>query len=436
MKPNTEIISSYSNNYFINKNESNSYPDVIDQVDKIINKYKNQLEQLKPKKVANKENINTHYCPSSDFSDKKMKNYSETLKIDSTQYINNNISNPIPNISSNLENNKNISKTENNKNEYNFEYDSHIFKPVNKKNNYAYDINVNYEMENDNIKLGSALTLEKTKVIQLLNLLKMKENEINNLKQKIEKFEEKITDIENKYQNIIYSLEQQQSIKLNDMYNNMSDEQNKIKYDFDEIKKNSEIQLEQINNELYNSRKIIKIFFDLFNKHIDLYNKTEILKGMNIITEYNFNEENAFLAAETIDKLINKLVQDNKDLFNELIRLKDEINNSNMIMEQNNNYIQQENASLRKLVHNLTNENNFLKNNNNNDNINKIQINNNKDFNDANNPQVVQSSCSHCITDRFNNEKDNISNRDMSPIEKLKIKINNLEEQIRSQTYY
>ena len=100
MKPNTEILSSYSNNYFINKNESNSYPDVIDQVDKIINKYKNQLEQLKPKKIANKENINTHYCPSSDFSDKKMKNYSETLKIDSTQYINNNISNPIPNISS------------------------------------------------------------------------------------------------------------------------------------------------------------------------------------------------------------------------------------------------------------------------------------------------------------------------------------------------
>ena len=107
-----------------------------------------------------------------------------------------------------------------------------------------------------------------------------------------------------------------------------------------------------------------------------------------------------------------------------------------MIMEQNNNYIQQENASLRKLVHNLTNENNFLKNNNNNDNINKIQINNNKDFNDANNPQVVLSTCSHCVTDRFNNEKDNISNRDMSPIEKLKIKINNLEEQIRSQTYY
>ena len=391
-----------------NIDKNNFNPDIIQQVDKIINKYKAQLEQLKPKK--NYENFNPSY-------------YTPSQKI-----------NKINNNEIELNNSENTSSNIQNKYKYNFKYDS-------KKNlNDNYNINsnstnLNYEMENDNIKLGSALTLEKTKVIQLLNLLKMKENEINNLKQKIEKFEEKITDIENKYQNIIYSLEQQQSIKLNDMYNNMSDEQNKIKYDFDEIKKNSEIQLEQINNELYNSRKIIKIFFDLFNKHIDLYNKTEILKGMNIITEYNYNEENAFLAAETIDKLINKLVQDNKDLFNELIRLKDEINNSNMIMEQNNNYIQQENASLRKLVHNLTNENNFLKNNNNNDNINKIQI-NNKDFNDANNPQVVQSACSHCVTDRFNNEKDNISNRDMSPIEKLKIKINNLEEQIRSQTYY
>ena len=50
MKENNNIISQdlkdYSNNPIIPK----SYPDLIEQVDKVIKKYKNQLEQLRPKK--------------------------------------------------------------------------------------------------------------------------------------------------------------------------------------------------------------------------------------------------------------------------------------------------------------------------------------------------------------------------------------------------
>ena len=41
----------------------------------------------------------------------------------------------------------------------------------------------------DNIKLGSALSLEKSKVVQLLNLLKIKENEVKVLKNQIDNFE-------------------------------------------------------------------------------------------------------------------------------------------------------------------------------------------------------------------------------------------------------
>ena len=470
MKLNTEVFTS-SKDYFINKSISNSYPDIIGQVDKVINKYKNQLEKLKPKNDLNEGNIK--YRPPYDIKENK---YPEILKTDSTQYMNN--------ITNNYDNNKKYSKTENNyiyeelrqevnkynepnKSEYNFKYKSNklneftnnndnnqnngntgnIYKPFNNKYNLFYDIN--YEMENDNIKLGSALTLEKTKVVQLLNLLKMKENEINNLKQQIEKFEAKVNDIENKYQNIIYSIEQQQSLKLNDMYNNMSDEQNKLKIDYNEIKRNSEIQLEQINNELYNNRKIVKIFFDLFNKNIDLFNKTEIFPGIQIITENNYTEENAFLAVETLDKLIKKLVQDNKDLFNELVRLKGEIDNSNIIMDQNNNFIQQENTSLRKLVNNLKNENNYLKYNKSYNNIrtvsnrnnyqlspdrNMTQINNREIINNQHH-HIVHSVCRHCTPDCFRSNKNN-TNRDATPIEKLKLKINNLEDQIRSQTYY
>ena len=67
MKTNTQIISSSSKENFINQTSSNSDPDIIDQVDKVINKYKNQLEQLKPKKESNKENIINQYYPSSNF---------------------------------------------------------------------------------------------------------------------------------------------------------------------------------------------------------------------------------------------------------------------------------------------------------------------------------------------------------------------------------
>ena len=56
MKLNTEVFTS-SKDYFINKNISNSYPDIIGQVDKVINKYKNQLEKLKPKNDLNEGNI-------------------------------------------------------------------------------------------------------------------------------------------------------------------------------------------------------------------------------------------------------------------------------------------------------------------------------------------------------------------------------------------
>ena len=408
MKVNNEMHFQ-SKDYFPKNNLSNTYPDIIDQVDKVIIKYKNQLENLKPKRVINESNI-IQFNNSSEINRNK---YPELIKSNTEPYINN-----INEIQVNNSNNRyNYNYTEikeedyiePNKNKYNFKYKSkekvnHFEKKDYKKYNIS-DGLMN-EMENDNIKLGAALTSEKAKVIQLMNLLKEKENEISNLKKQIDSFELKINEIENKYQNIIDSIEQQQSIKINDMFNNMSNEKNQLKVDYNEIKRNSEIQLEQVNNELNNNKKIIKLFFDLFNKNIDLFNKTEIFQGRNI-SENNYTEENAFLAVENIDKLINRLVQDNKDLFNELVRLKGEIDSNNIIIGQNNNFIKQENNSLKQLVQNLTHENNFLKNksynnirNNTNRNNNELSQDskfqgNNIDINKGNHRHIVHSICRH-----------------------------------------
>ena len=375
MEENAEII------FQSRQNQKNpNYPDIIQQVDKIISKYKTQLEQLKPRKnlysLANTNN-----------------SFMQEDNINSNTYI-----------------------------KYNNE----------KKNKSV----LTQEMENDNIKLGSALTLEKSKVVQLLNLLKIKENEINNLKQQIDGFEYKLSDLEKKYQEIIESMRQEQQNKINELYKKMSNEINKANINLDDNKKNNEILLEKYNKELNKNNKIIKIFFDFFNKNIEVYKKTEILKGEQnfIIKSKDYSEDKAVLAIETWDKLINKLFQDNKDLYNELVRLKSEMGNYNILMNQNTNYIHQENESLKQIIDKLTFENNVLKNENK---SRQNQINNSNNNNNVDHHHIIHSVCRHCNHElsESNIKKKTKTSRDVSPIQKLRLKINHLENQIKNKSF-
>ena len=366
-------------------NKNNTVPDIVQQVDKIISKYKLQLEQIKPKNIINSNN---NYIP----QDKMM------IKLSDINNINNRES------KEDFINNNNYLK-------------------YNNKNNAV----LTHEIQNDNIKLGSALTLEKSKVVQLLNLLKIKDNEISNLKQQINTFEIKLNDLEKKYQDVINTMKQEQENKLNELYNKMNNENKKIQINFNENKKNSDILLGKYNNELNDNQKILKIFFDFFNKNIEVYKKTDILNGENLLIKSNdYSEEKAALAIDTWDKLINKLFQDNKDLYNELVRLKCEMSNYDIIMNQNTNYIQQENNSLKQLVEKLSFENKILKNNNNK--VNQKQINNNN----YEHHHVIHSVCKHCNND---NRKGNKTSRDVSPIQKLRLKINHLENQIKNKSF-
>ena len=465
----------------INMNNPNSYPDIIGQVDKVINKYKNQLEQLKPKRDLNE--LNFPQYPSSEKKNNKYAKFTEEKQAETDPYFNkvyNNIQNKNNHFKTEINNyiyedvneeeklnnhtNTNINNTNRNNNyNYNFNYKNELcdlkLSEYNKNkeniynnncNNNIYQIDNNnlnndlsQEIQNDNMKLGSALTMEKSKVVQLLNLLKIKDGEINNLKQQLDNFEIKINEIENKYQNIIHSIESKQYEKLNDIYNNLSNEKNQFKIDYDNIKRNNELKFEQINDELRNYQKVMKLFFDLFNKNIDLFNKTEILPDKIFIKESDFTEENAYMAVDVIDKLINKLVQDNKDLFNELIRLNEEMKSMN---NPNDDFIQQENYSLRQLVNNLTKENNILKNNKNMNNINSIPKSNNYRIsknsqigereigNNNHHHHIIHTGCRNCTPDCFRSNRSNRSNRDTNLFDNLKLKITDLENQIKNQT--
>ena len=377
MEENPELI------FQSRQNQQNvNSPNIIQQVDKIISKYKIQLEQLKPKK-----NI---------YSLTKMTN--SFLKEDNITNINNNT--------------------------------------FSKYNNDRKNISIlAQEMENDNIKLGSALTLEKSKVVQLLNLLKIKENEINNLKGQIDGLGNKLTDLEKKYQDIIDSMRREQQNKINELYNKMSNEINIAKINLDENKKNNELLVDKYNKELNKNNKMLKIFFDFFNKNIEVYKKTDILKGEQnfIIKSKDYSEDKAILAIDTWDKLINKLFQDNKDLYNELVRLKGEMGNYDIIMNQNTNYIQQENDSLKQIIEKLTFENNILKKENN---SRQKQINNSNN-NNIDHHHIIHSVCRHCNHEYSdaNIKKKNKSSRDVSPIQKLRLKINHLENQIKNKSF-
>ena len=377
MEENPELI------FQSRQNQQNvNSPNIIQQVDKIISKYKIQLEQLKPKK-----NI---------YSLTKMTN--SFLKEDNITNINNNT--------------------------------------FSKYNNDRKNISIlAQEMENDNIKLGSALTLEKSKVVQLLNLLKIKENEINNLKGQIDGLGNKLTDLEKKYQDIIDSMRREQQNKINELYNKMSNEINIAKINLDENKKNNELLVDKYNKELNKNNKMLKIFFDFFNKNIEVYKKTDILKSEQnfIIKSKDYSEDKAILAIDTWDKLINKLFQDNKDLYNELVRLKGEMGNYGIIMNQNTNYIQQENDSLKQIIEKLTFENNILKKENN---SRQKQINNSNNTN-IDHHHIIHSVCRHCNHEysETNIKKKNKSSRDVSPIQKLRLKINHLENQIKNKSF-
>lgn len=365
MKEDNEILSQQRNQI---------HPDIVEQVDKIISKYKTQLEQIKPK--LNLEEVNnSNYIPN-----KKM------FKLSGINNLNN------------MELNDNIT----------------IFKN---------------EMENDNIKLNSALTLEKSKVIQLLNLLKIKDNEINELKQQIDGFDIKLNDLEKKYQDIIYTMKQENENKINELYNKMSIENKRLQNNYNENKKNSDLIINKYNNELNGNEKILKIFFDFFNKNIEVYKKTEILKNDEnlFVKSKDYSEDKAILAIETWDKLINKLFEDNKDLYNELVRLKGEIGNYDIIMNQNANYIQKENESLKQIVERLSFENKVLKSNNNSY---QNQIKNTEHH------HIIHSICKHVNNEHDRNNKNkNKNNRDTTPIQKLRLKINHLENQIKNKSF-
>ena len=432
-------ISHCSYNYNGNDNSSISYApiNIVGHIDKVINKYRNQLKSLKPKNYFEYENY--QYLPNNQSNNTN--NIISYKGENNNLYKNENISNLHQSNSANFDFNPSYNRTDIN---YNLNYK---YNTINNKNNSFNNINnngnfenslinmnvksepcknekvcqnyekfaknnpLNKELERDNIKLQSLLTLEKTKVVQLTNLLKEKESENNLLKQKLNSTKIEFTNLINEF---------------------------KLKYE------NYNIQTVELN------KNIIKEFFEFFNENLPLFTKTDILM-LNTNERVNFiendgsnNKKNAIFIIDTFDKLIKKLLNDNKQLYNELSNFTNVLNetkNKTVNLSKNLEIMKTENDNLKKEINELINTINLLKENNiaieknykiRNELVKNKSYSNLQNYfgNQFNNnyldkPDYVYNVC--------NNQKINNNYRSITPIQQLRNKIADIEYLIINQ---
>ena len=294
-----EVTKQSSQDKEIILNNDNTKPNFVNQIDDIINKYKTQLEQLK----TNSNSMNQE----------------QTIE---TLPIINSITLQSKTLSSLMEppelKNDNIKINE----------------------NVKYSSDLSKEIQNDNIKLQSALTAEKLNTAKLNAQIENYEIELNKSKQEI------------------LDLQNQISIRENEFMSEI----NNIHFDINRIKEGNNINI-----------NIIQSFFELFNKNIDLFNKSKIIscdKNSRLIYIENDSERKnqklSIFAINSLDILINNLLQDNKELYEQLIETKKIFDEQNVIQKEIEGIkdIKEENLILKTQLQNLVSENEFLKNDN------------------------------------------------------------------------
>ena len=268
-----------------NKNEilNNNKFSLLNEIDKIINKSKNQLEEIQLKKQKEK---NFYQC------DKTINNNIISKKLNKSDI-------PIPNIETNNTNIKDKDKDINNNSKLS-------------NTQYNPDIDKDFDLERINLKLTSDLTLEKVKVRDLTYKLNLKDKEIESLKQQLN------------YTQLNYYNKQKQFEKI-------LEKNKKITRVFPKNTKNNDIFV--LNNQ---NAIIVKSFFNYYNEHLELFNQSNNYdneyKNMLIYEENdinNINLKNAKYMINNIDNLIKNLIKENKELIEQLSKYKDNNNDNN-----------------------------------------------------------------------------------------------------------
>ena len=303
------------NNFDISNNNKYS---LLNEIDRIINQSKIQLEEVQQKKQKDK---NIYQCDM--INDNLI-----FMKSDKNEIISEK-----ENISQNSNNNKNDNIIDDN---------LKLKKIVNDKD---------FDLERIIQKLATELTIERVKVKDLNLKLKTKEKEISSLIQQI-----KYTQMNcyNKQNHFLKLLEENDKNFIATKNINNNDKEIKILSDKNNL------------GELNDDAIITKSFFEFFNKYIDLFSQLDIIKNnydsMLVYIENdinNLNLKNANFAIKTFDTLIDKLIKDNKELYEQLMKCKENENEANICED-----IVENNSGLSEIknIENIKYENILLKN--------------------------------------------------------------------------
>jgi hypothetical protein len=306
-------------------------------------------------------------------------------------------------------------------NSQNFIEDDNLKKQISnlEQEYYLKNDNFNIQLQNDNLRLQKENTSFKVKNSQLIENLKEKENLVKELLGKISLLEKEI--LECKTQLIEYEKNKMKEIE---------ESKNKIKEElYNEMKK--------INEERNSNKKIIIDFFEFFNQNMDLYNKSQIINcGNSALIKYdeenknNSNEQYSSFAISTLNNFINKIMGDNQEMFEELMKYKNiidkqknninnnninnnNINNNNISMDNinnqsnfdNNDDVKNRNLTLKKQLSNFFPNENKIENENNN----KFDdsYNNNEFGNDYNNNNKLVKKSNEQFDNQFMNQNFN-----------------------------
>jgi len=306
-----------SNIYNFDISNNNKYS-LLNEIDRIINQSKIQLEEVQQKKQNDK---NIYQC--------NMINDNLILMQSDKNEI--------------ISNKENISIISNNNNK-----DIIIDDNLKLKNNVN---DKDFNLERIIQKLASELTIERVKVKDLNIKLQAKEKEISSLKLQIKYTQMNCYNKQNHFLKLLGENDRNFIITKNI---NNNDKETKIFTDKNNL------------GDLNDDAIVTKSFFDFFNKYIELFNQMDIINNnydsMLVYIENdinNLNIKNSNFAIKTFETLIDKLIMDNKDLYEQLMKCKDNLDEENKFED---NFENNSGLSDIKNIENIKYENILLKN--------------------------------------------------------------------------
>ena len=237
--------------------------------------------------------------------------------------------------------------------------------------NNLYD---NYSNEKDIYKLQNEITKLKNHNRRLKDALIIQENNLKELTEKIVNLHNQLNNKDNQmkdtlinHENKINEIVKEKDKLLDESRTESFNEIEKIKRDNEEElnKKNYELQI--LNEKLENQQKIISNFFTFYNHHIELINNLQFLdcnaeKIEFNLNDYDKNEKYSLYEIDIMNKLICKIIYDNKEMYELLSKYKEIIKENEIIKnEQQNELIKLEQAKfdnkyLKEQVNNLFKE--------------------------------------------------------------------------------